>query len=799
MKAQSSLLLKIVCVILFTLFTLTTLLGAASLFVAWNAGAIGSAERFEAAHNALYEQILAHEQEHITKYANLYNSYGSDTADPERIADALNPGYAPSRSNVRIRLSDPDGKVLYDTFDPNEVMRFSGSFDVIRRPLSPVDPELSGLAEAEPVSVTFRFVNESEATEFLSALDSSDYELASTRLIPASQSAPAGGTAAFDAEEPVERTTESSDYAPEADWVVEAAFLPQVLPDGTIRRFFSSDSACEAFRTKVIRAYPASTFESSSYLSYLPPLWVNHDSFLIASVRLFTESDQSFPLTLGIVRDLSVNDPVALAVRGADFILDRQPLIGWLTALSALLALAALIFLIAAAGHKRGTEGIHLNWLDRIPFDLYLAILIALLALSFALLSELPHGTYVSRDPSFDTIMQILPEILVPGLMLVAWIPLLLSVVLTFAARVKAGKWWKNTVLYWVLHNLWRFMKWIFRGIRYVLINLPLYWRTLLVWGGLGLVSLIALMAHGSSGLLWLWLIAELLLTPLVIFSVINLRKLQKGGEQLAAGELNYRIDTRHMLPMYRKHAEHLNSITDGMQKAVREQMKSERMKTELITNVSHDIKTPLTAIISYVKLLERDGLDSPDAPQYLEVLDRQSARLKKLTDDLVEASKASSGAMNVTLERTDLHVLLQQVLGEYTEKLAVQSLTPVVQFSETSPFVLADGKLLWRVFDNVFGNLVKYAQPGTRVYLSTAIEKKTAVVTVKNVSRDALNISGDELMERFVRGDASRNTEGSGLGLSIAKSLIALQNGTVEIDIDGDLFKITVSLPVTD
>ncbi|MBQ5987821.1 MAG: sensor histidine kinase, partial [Clostridia bacterium] len=343
---------------------------------------------------------------------------------------------------------------------------------------------------------------------------------------------------------------------------------------------------------------------------------------------------------------------------------------------------------------------------------------------------------------------------------------------------------------------LWRFIKWLGRGIAYAVKNIPLYWRTALVWGGLGFLVLLALLTAGSDRLLWLWLLAEIVLTPLVVLFTIGLRRLEKGGEELAKGNLDYRIPTRHLLPALRKHAENLNSITDGMQRAVHEQMKSERMKTELITNVSHDIKTPLTSIISYVKLLERDGLQSENAPQYLEVLDRQSARLKKLTDDLVEASKASSGAMQVNLERTDLHLLLAQVMGEYAEKLTAARLTPVLCLASEKPFVTADGRLLWRVFDNVFSNLCKYAQPETRVYIETARTAKSVTVSIKNISREPLNISGDELMERFVRGDASRNTEGSGLGLSIAQSLMALQNGSVAIDIDGDLFKLQVTIP---
>lgn len=254
---------------------------------------------------------------------------------------------------------------------------------------------------------------------------------------------------------------------------------------------------------------------------------------------------------------------------------------------------------------------------------------------------------------------------------------------------------------------------------------------------------------------------------------------------------LDHKISTDGMHADLKKHAEDLNHISDGMLKAVEEKMKSERFKTELITNVSHDIKTPLTSIINYVDLLKGEKLENEKAAEYIDVLDRQSQRLKKLTEDLVEASKAATGAVALDMHQCKVSILMMQVCGEYDEKLKEKKLEVVSQFKDEDSEIMADGRSMWRIFDNVMSNICKYSQPNTRVY--QLIEKKDGKLTItyKNTSEYQLNISEEELMERFVRGDSSRHTEGSGLGLSIAKNLTALQGGNLRINIDGDLFKV--------
>jgi len=458
-------------------------------------------------------------------------------------------------------------------------------------------------------------------------------------------------------------------------------------------------------------------------------------------------------------------------------------LIAWRNALIAISVvtllgvMACFGFLLCAAGHKEGAEGIHSNWVDVIPFDLYLVIITGLGALCVLPVTE-TSGTQET--------------VVFGGLAAGGLLCLFLSLCLTFATRCKAGTLWKNTVIYSVLRFLLRLCRRLVRIIGRFFTHMPLYWKTALVFMGLSLLELIAI--DSSSGGWWVCL--KLLVLGALCFIVYQMRLLQTAGKELAEGNMDCTVDTRYMYGELKAHGKNLNSITDGMQRAIQEKMKSEHLKTELITNVSHDIKTPLTSIINYVDLLKKEPIASDSAREYLDVLDRQSARLKKLIEDLIEASKASTGNLPVSLEDTDLNVLLTQAAGEYESRLAQSRLEMVWELSEQSPHISADGKLLWRVFDNLFNNICKYALEGTRVYLSTMVKDGRAVVAMKNISRCALNISSDELMERFVRGDSSRNTEGSGLGLSIAKSLTELQKGSFSIDIDGDLFKVSVSFP---
>ena len=444
----------------------------------------------------------------------------------------------------------------------------------------------------------------------------------------------------------------------------------------------------------------------------------------------------------------------------------------FLTVLCGLLTLFCFCFSMASAGHWQNHEGIHLTWLDKIPADVWI---IALLSAFF-----IGWNTFYSEWGQV--------------LFCAALIPVTLLFPCVFAAQCKAGTVIRGSLTARVLRLLWRILRSVARWLWRIVTGIPLVWKTALVTAALAFLEFILYVSPSRDPL---FLVVKVLEILAVLAIALNLRTLEKNGKQLSEGDLSTPVDTKRLFGAFRRYGQAMNRLQSGMESAVQEQMRAERMKTELITNVSHDIKTPLTSIVNYVDLLKKEDISSPAAREYITVLDRQSKRLKKLTEDLVEASKASSGALPVDLQPTDVSVLFSQITGEYQDRLADCHLTLVTQPPAGQPVVLADSKLLSRVMDNLVSNICKYAMPETRVYVSGVTADGQMTMSFKNVSRAELNISPDELMERFVRGDTSRHTEGSGLGLSIARSLVQLMGGMFRLSIDADLFRADVTLPL--
>lgn len=353
---------------------------------------------------------------------------------------------------------------------------------------------------------------------------------------------------------------------------------------------------------------------------------------------------------------------------------------------------------------------------------------------------------------------------------------------------VRAG----GIVLKWFALQLTRPLRWAWGRVHALLRLLPVIWQWFVVTVLVLTVLMLTLILH--------WRLGAVLVTVgglgIIVYAAWGFGTLFEGAQRMRSGDLEEKIETDYLVGGYRDFAYELNGLADVARISAQRELKSERMKTELITNVSHDIKTPLTSIINYVDLLQRPHTPE-QGQQYLEVLSRQSHRMKKLIEDLLELSKASSGSMAVEIMTIDAAEAVNQALGEFADKLEAADLTPVFRSPEEPVMLLADGRLMWRAASNILSNVVKYALPGTRVYIDLSISDGKAVISFKNISREPLNIRAEELLERFVRGDTSRNTEGSGLGLNIAQSLMELQNGQLQLLVDGDLFKVSLVFPL--
>ena len=498
-------------------------------------------------------------------------------------------------------------------------------------------------------------------------------------------------------------------------------------------------------------------------------------------------------------------------------------------ALGLVLFAASAVFLCSVAGRKPDSTEIKAGGFNALPLDLYGGgVLASCIALGYLAVEVIRHAQDVTT---------VLAAMLLLGY---GGCVLFVCFCFAFAAQVKMGNWhWlRNSIvgrctsvaleiirgIFHLIPTLWSFalriVKDIFKVVSALAVLLwswmkkcltvtgrllkkclvlcektlsllPLTWQWIVVGGVLVLWLLIAITGRNKF---WVmpWGLASL---ATILYGSNCFGRLLEGAKRMRSGDLESKVDDKYLVGCFREFAGELNGLADVAMVAAQNQLKSERMKTELITNVSHDIKTPLTSIINYVDLLEKPHTPE-EAQSYVEVLSRQSQRLKKLIDDLMEMSKASTGNIQVDIGEIDAVEAVTQALGEFADKLTAAGLTPVFHQSEENIMLLADGRLLWRAMSNVLSNAVKYALPGTRLYVDVSATQDKAIISVKNISGAQLNISAEELMERFVRGDSSRNTEGSGLGLNIAKSLMELQKGQLQLLVDGDLFKVTLVFP---
>ncbi len=451
-----------------------------------------------------------------------------------------------------------------------------------------------------------------------------------------------------------------------------------------------------------------------------------------------------------------------------------------------LLAVLLFVFLMASAGHYDASGEVKAGVIERIPFDLLLIMGITGVCVMIMIIGE----TFNSR--------QIVMSFVIAAMCLIVAGLLMLLCLMSAAVRLKLKTLLAGCLIWRVMRWGWKLLKNAFCAVADLLHGIPLVWKWIPVYTALLIIDfwLTFTFRRDSDMLGFVLLLHWALIAAAILYVVLCLRRLRDGTTAIAAGEENIVIDTKHMAGDFKAQADDLMHIRDGLSRAVDERMKSERLRTELITNVSHDIKTPLTSIINYVDLLSHEELPEGNAAEYIAVLQRQSARLKKLTDDLVEASKASTGNLPVSLEQLDLGVLVDQIQGEYVDRLTGKKLELIVTKPDKPVLVQADPRHLWRVLDNLITNILKYAMPGTRVYLSLEHDDNSPTLYLRNISAEPLNVRPEELTERFVRGDSARSTEGSRLGRAIATSLCKLQNIGMNLAIDGDLFKVTLTFP---
>lgn len=448
--------------------------------------------------------------------------------------------------------------------------------------------------------------------------------------------------------------------------------------------------------------------------------------------------------------------------------------------ISALGCLICFIYLSTIAGKTGEHKEPVICWFDKIPTEL-----VFIVAAVWAITSIVIYGEVFYRFGASE----LAGLLVISGILAFFSSALFMLFYLSFVRRIRAGVLWSGSITHWIVQGIGS----VFHARKPA--------TKMIIWFGihfLGCLIMIPLLmewdeAYQMLGIVW-FIGMSLIEGVLIVREGVQRNKVLEGIRNISEGDLEFKIDTQELKGDNKKLAEAVNTIGDGLFHAVDNSMKNERLKADLITNVSHDIKTPLTSIINYVDLLKREDIPNERAQNYLEVLEQKSQRLKQLTEDLLEASKISSGNITLQMERINFVELVYQTGGEFNEKFEAKGLTAITKLPREPVVIMADGRRIWRVVENLYNNVAKYAMANTRVYVDMTMEEDWVTLSIKNISQNALNIQADELTERFIRGDVSRSTEGSGLGLSIAKNLTELMGGEFEIYLDGDLFKVSIS-----
>ncbi len=517
---------------------------------------------------------------------------------------------------------------------------------------------------------------------------------------------------------------------------------------------------------------------------FVPEHYFTYDSDEQAESSVYDSNEQEesdISVQLSIYEEMTEVDEISLLTQMISLAYGLRYWVWFIAIVAACVAVGMFVFLLCVAGYRRGAEEITPWGLDRIPTDLYTGMVA--LGMFFVF--------WVFIVGAANIIYSDLWVVLIVGICIVVEAVIGMLYCMSIATRIKVRTLFSNTILYRVMVFTGGCFKNLGQMLGLLMQNLPLVLKVMPIYIFCSFLGLYGVFVWNGGVRIILWIFVNMIAFAIVLYVCMMVGQLKKASKKMAEGDLIAQVDTKYMVLDFQEIGKDMNQIATGMSIAVEERMKSERFKTELITNVGHDIKTPLTSIINYTDLIGKEEVENPRIQEYTGILLRQSERLKRLIEDLVEASKASTGNVEVYLAPCDIGVLLTQAVGEYEEKLKNAQLTIITTKPEEPVTITADGRLLWRVFDNLLNNICKYAQEGTRVYLAVMQHNNEVRIEFKNISRYELNITEDELMERFIRGDKSRHSEGNGLGLSIAKSLVEVQGGTMNLSIDGDLYKV--------
>lgn len=552
----------------------------------------------------------------------------------------------------------------------------------------------------------------------------------------------------------------------------------------------------EYYKQSGVRNYFFTTYEGAiSYINTLPDntnysLYEDNEQYTV-SVTYDDSIKKDITMQVYLAQGLSAKDHYFYANTTLRMLDDAKAYI-IIASIASLIALAIFsIKLCHRAGIKEEGGSVSLSTLDKVPFDLFTALFGGALVFTL-LITEDILGAFPDRLIEFAIMFVfLLVSSSITGL-------LTLGYLISTSVRIKHGSVFTNTILV----KAFMALRSMFTKIVKAVSNIASYKKVAIVFlifdGILTLIMLFSAIA--IDGLYYsesfiLLIIFCMFMLALIVFEacvVYAVYLFQSSCEKIANGDLEHKIENKFLLKLFGPIVDSINNISEGMNLALKDRIKSEHFKTELITNVSHDIKTPLTSIITYVNLLQNTQVSGDEATEYLDVLERQSEKLKKLIEDLVEASKASTGNLNLDYSVMDIGMMVEQAVAEYEGRFQASGLNVVFDKPETA-FVMADGRHLWRIFDNLLSNVCKYSLENTRVYITVLIVDEKCIITFKNISKYEIKITPEELTERFVRGDKSRNTEGSGLGLSIARSLTEAMGGKLFVEVDGDLYKASV------